>query len=72
MSNLYESLKALNLEGKKITLISYGEFGFLGATQTTVKELNAKKHYQYAPDDMTDIEILHTPKRKRTSYSKIF
>ena len=60
-----------NLEdGQKITLVGFGEFGFLGVTQTTFKDVFTKPRYQNCPVKYNDVVIRHQPKRKRTMFDK--
>ena len=68
---MYQEFSNKLNKGQKITLVSFGEFGFLGMTQTTFEEVTPKNHYQNCPEDMIGVQLIHKPKRKRTAYRKI-
>jgi hypothetical protein len=53
----------------KVTIYSKGEFmGNIIATETRLKSFNFRKYAQY----YNALEVVHTPKRKRTTYRKIY
>jgi len=68
--NLFEQITSANILDKKVTLISYGEFGFLEQTQTIIQTINKKEHYQNAPEDKMGVELIHKPKGKRKMWSR--
>lgn len=68
---MYNEMSSTLKEGQKITLITFGEFGFLGMSQTVFNSVKPKQHYQNCPENMIGVELIHKPKSKRTSYRKI-
>lgn len=68
--NIYEQFKTEVPTGKKVTIIGFGEFGFLAKTQTTIQEINKKPHYQNCPESMMGVELIHKPKGKRQMFRK--
>jgi hypothetical protein len=53
----------------KVTIYSKSEFmGNIVATETKLKSFTFRKYAQYP----NALEVIHTPKRKRTSYRKIY
>jgi len=68
--NLFEQITTTNILDKKVTLITYGEFGFLALSQTIIQNVTPKEHYCNAPEDKMGVELIHKPKGKKKQWSK--
>ena len=68
--NLFEKLNNAEIFDKKVTMITYGEFGFLALSQTVIHSVTSKSHYCNAPDEKMGAKLIHTIKGKRKSQEK--
>ncbi len=64
---LFQNLK----EGQKITIVSSNDFGFIYVIQTVYQSSRPHEHYVNCSESMVGVEILHTPKKKRSLYTTV-
>ncbi len=56
-------------QGEKITIIGFGEFGFIQTTQTRLHSIDIKEN-KYSNIGEKHIHLIHKPKHKRKHFRK--